>query len=196
MDVPILKPNIKKVFIYNILRILFATVIIIGISIFYSYFVGFDVFVPIFETFGVTFEIDTTMVLWGFVGAILVATVVILIVNYLILANVRYEFYPEKIVKYKTAFFILINSEDTSYGNISRVSYYHSGWINWLLRTGTVNVELTGTKKDNLGMEFIDDPQKISQYIQKCIVLYKSRYYAEHAEDYRLGKIMGREQYY
>lgn len=196
MDVPTLKPNIKKVFIHNILEVVSAAIVLIGISVLFNYFVGFDILTPIFETFGMSVEVNTTKVLLWFSGTALVVAAALLVVNYLILANVRYEFYPEKIVKYRTAFFIIINSEDISYGNISRVSYNYSGLINWLLKTGTVNVELTGTKKNNLKMEFMDDPQRVSGYVQRCIALYKSKYYAERTEDHRLGKIMGREQYY
>jgi hypothetical protein len=195
MDVPILKPNIKKVFIYDILKIISAAVVLIVFVLFFNYSVGSDVLVPIFETFGIVVEINTTTILLWFLAAVLIVAAALLIVDYLILSNVRYEFYPKKIVKYRTVFFILINSEDIPYGNIARVSYDYSGLINLLLKTGTVNVELTGTKKNNLKMEFIDDPPKVSQYIQKCIALYKSRYYAERTEDYRVGKIIDKQYY-
>jgi len=195
MDVPTIKPSIKKVFIYDIMKVLSAVFLLIALILFLNYFNAFDDLVPVFETLGMDFNINTTAVFVWFIGVALAIAAVLLTINYLILFNVRYEFYPDKIVKYKTAFFVLINSEDISYGNISRVSYDNSGLINWLLRTGIVNIELTGIKRDSLKMEFMDNPQNVIQYIQRCTTLYKSRNYAEHAENYKIGKIIDREQY-
>jgi len=78
--------------------------------------------------------------------------------------------------------FVLIDSKEVPYNNISRIGFGYEGFLNSLFKTGAITLELTAMKEKELKMEFIDNAEQVAKYIQKMIGEFKSRYYSDKKE--------------
>lgn len=193
MVFPEVKPNIKKVFLMNVIKVVSIALVVLLLVIFFFRIVGGDFFNEIFAAFDITIEAEFWhFVLWVIL-AIAVVTVIILTLNYLNLGNVRYELQPDRIVYYYNLSFVLLKSKEVPYGNIAKINFDYEGFLNSLFNTGTITLELTAMKEKEFKMEFIDNAEQVARYIQKMIQDYKSRYYAQRTEGYKVDTILNRE---
>lgn len=173
------KPNIKKVFLMNIIEIVSVALFIALLAVMFISLIGIEFFSEMLGMFGITSEVKLWHILLWFISAIVAVIAVILSLNYVSLGNVRYEFQKDKIVYYSCFLFVLINSKEVPYGNVSRISFGSEGFLNGLFKTGAITLELTAMKEKELKMDFIDNAEQVARYIQKMIGEYKSRYYSD-----------------
>lgn len=193
MPVPEIKPNIKKVFLMNVIKIVSVAAFISLLDILFVRIIGKDFFQDVLAGLNVTAEFSMWhFTLWSILAIVVIITVV-LITNYFVLGNVRYEFYPDKIIHYKSMLFVLLKSKEIPYGNIARINFDYEGFLNSLFNTGTITIELSAMKEKELKMEFIDNAEQVVRYIQGMIQNYKTRYYAQRTEGYRVDNIFNRE---
>src|SRR3989344_424189 len=120
------------------------------------------------------------------------SSIFLLLGNYLAARNLRYEFYQNKLIAYETAFLLFINSKEVPYQNIVRVSYNNDGIFNTIFNSGTIVLELSGMKENNIRIEFIDDPQQIVQYMQKLIRESMYVQQAQFIENSKIDNIINR----
>jgi len=193
MPFPEVKPNLKKVFLMNIITVVSIALVILLLIIMFSRIVGTEFFQEVAGGFGFDVEIELWHVILWFILAIVIVTLVILVINYFSLSNVRYEFQPEKIVYYRSLFFVLLNSKGIPYANIAKINFDYEGFLNSLFNTGKITIELTAMKEKEFKMEFIDNAEQVAKYIQKMIQDYRSRYYAQRTEEYKVDNIFKRE---
>jgi uncharacterized membrane protein YdbT with pleckstrin-like domain len=168
----IIRPNIKKIYLRNLFSIIGAVLLIIILLWITNILVGLDVFLVPFETFGdapTQFEIlfYPTLVIVGIILYLLIG-------NYLVNINVRYEFHEDKIIAYENVLLVFINSKEIPYQNIVRVSYNNNSIFNKIFNSGTIVLELSGMKEDKIKIEFIDNAKEIIQDIQNRICKFNS----------------------
>ena len=185
-----LKPNIKKIFLKNLFTVAGAILLIAIILLVVHFVVGLGIFMAIFETFGINIK-PFTIFLYSF-SVIIGISIFLLLGNYLVTGNLRYEFYQNKLIAYENALLVFINSKDIPYQNIVRVSYNNDGFFNTIFNSGTIVLELTGMKENKIELEFIDDIERTVQYIQNLIRESISTQQAQFTENYRIGNILNR----
>ena len=154
MKVKSIKPDIRKVFLVNLFKIFGAAILIVLVLVLLHFTAGLDMFIEIFATFGL--EIIAAEALVWFIIAIIVLSIVVLFVNYLVLLNVKYEFYEDKMVIYKNSMLIFTNSTDIPYRQISKVTFNADGFLNTLFNTGSVYLDLSTMGLPVMELEFID----------------------------------------
>ena len=84
--------------------------------------------------------------------------------------NLRYEFYKDKLIVYKNALLVFVNSKEIPYQNIAKTSYNNNGIFNSLFNSGTIVLELTGMRENKVELQFIDNVEQTMQYIQNLIM--------------------------
>ena len=90
------------------------------------------------------------------------------------------------------ALLVLINSSEIPYQNVIRISYNNNGIFNSIFDSGTIVLELSGMKENKVELEFIDNVEQITQYIQNIIRKFRSIQQAQFSENYRIGNILNR----
>ncbi len=186
MEAPVaeIKPNIKKAFISDIIVILVILVLIVGTLIYLNNVVGLGVFLDTFKEFGI--EISTGALLGWSIFLLLFITTIILILDYVALGKSSYMLYLGKLVCTKNIFIIQLKEETIPYANIVKISFNKKSIVN----TSELILELTGMKKDKVTIEFLDNAQQVAMQLQQLIRNYKSKYYAQYAQNYRYENIM------
>lgn len=177
----ILKPNIKRIFLFNLAKVLgFAFLLTLPILVL-KFMDLLNVFLEIGKEYGIV--ISPAKFVLFFILYVIGAVVVLLLINYVTLGSVRYEFYPDRMEMYISIMFVLIDSKKIPYTNISRVSVDKSDVV----------IELSGMEKKEIRMTYIDNPGQIAQYIHKMVVDASSRFYANKVRDYRFSKVLDQE---
>jgi len=193
MPFPDIKPNTKKVFLMNSVKVGSAALVVVLVAAVFIKLVGGEFLVEIFEGLGFSVEVKFWQVFLWFIVAVAGILAVLLVLNYITVGSLRYEFQPDKIVCYSCIFYILINSKDVPYENIVRINFDYKGFFNSMFNTGTITIELTAMKEREVKMEFIDNAEQVAKFIQRKVQEYKSQYYAQRAEEYRVDKVLSRE---
>lgn len=150
---------------------------------------GIDILFAPLEAFGIS--ISTASFVLGFLGISLVVFVGVLAENYLAFGNCRYEFYGDRVVAYRPAWLVLLDSTDVPYDNIVRVFCVHKGLFDTLFSTGTIVMELSGIHQKTLELPLISHSDDMAAFIQRIIQQAHDTRQAEAVEQYRIGKIMG-----
>jgi ABC-type sugar transport system permease subunit len=141
-----------------------------------------------FEVFNV--EVDTLKIVYIFIAAVFCIALVASALNYFSVKGVKYGLYKNRLKIYRTAFFLLLSSKEVSYENVFRVTYNNKGFFNKLFKSGCVVLELSGTKNKEAKLEFIDNPLKVSEYIQKLIQNYRQMQQAVFDERHKIESIL------
>jgi hypothetical protein len=185
---PPLRPNTKKIFSLNLIKLTIGLFGLIAALLFFESFVGLDVFTMVLEQFGM--ELETSELIFYIIAISSLGYVSLLTLNFIHLNSIRYEFFPDKIASHTVALFIMLDSKEVPYKNITRVSFETNGFIEGLLNTGNVVLDLSALKEKTMKIECVDNPQQVAEYIQKMINYYNTRAYARRIEDYNVGNIL------
>ncbi len=179
-----IKPNIKKAFLSNILFVSMIVAFLIGTLIYLNNIVGLDIFVTSFKEIGITLS-PTKLLTWSIL-LILFFTGLTLFLNYIVLANLTYTLYPDRMVFARTFFIVQLSDEEIPYSNISKISYESKA----ILDTSKVILDLTGMKRSQMVIDFIDQAPELVNQLQQAISSFRANYYAKYAQDYRYQNIM------
>jgi hypothetical protein len=185
-----LKPNIKKIFFKNLFSIAGSVALIIGILLVFNWLVGLDIFLVTFEAVGI--DIDSYAILLYLILVIVMVSIFLLLGNYLVARNLRYEFHQNKIIVYTNAFLVFINSKEIPYQNIVKISYSYNGIFNKLFDYGTIILDISGMKEDKIQLEFIDNVEQTVQYIQNLMRGFMYTQQAQFTENYKIDNILNR----
>ena len=186
MEAPIaeIKPDIKKAFISNIFRVAVIIALIIGTLIYLNVIVGLDVFLDTFALFGI--NISTSTVVFWFILITILATTILLILNYVNLGKLTYTLYPDKLTYGKSFFIMQTSSKSIPYVNIAKITYEDKSFLN----TSKITIELTGMKEPKLELDFIDNAAEVVRKIQELIQNYKANYYAQYSQKNKYQNIV------
>src|SRR3989338_10847563 len=186
----VLRPNIKKIHLKNLSTITGIVFLISIILLMLHLSVGLDVFLLVFEAFGIT--VNPSKVLLSAIVGILAVSALLMLGNYLAARNLRYELYQDKLIIYKNALLVFVNSKEIPYQNIVKISYNNNGIFNSLFNSGTIVLELTGMGENKVELQFVDNIQQTTQYIQNLIREYMNIQQAQFTENYKIGNILNR----
>ena len=186
----VLRPNIKKIHLKNLSTITGIVFLISIILLMLHLSVGLDVFLLVFEAFGIT--VNPSKVLLSAIVGILAVSALLMLGNYLAARNLRYELYQDKLIIYKNALLVLVDSKEIPYQNIVKISYNNNGIFNSLFNSGTIVLELTGMGENKVELQFVDNIQQTAQYMQNLIREYMNIQQAQFTENYKIGNILNR----
>lgn len=181
--IAIIKPNVKKQFILNLLFVFGVVSLIVVMIVYFETTVGFDVLFGSFEAIGVSLSPGRPITYAIFLTIIFGS--IFLILNYLTLSKIHYTLYKDKLVYAKSMFFAHIPDLEIPFSNISKVTFQKKA-----LNTGTITIELTGMKEPKVEMKFIDNPEEVVNRIHQLIQEYRARYYAKYTQEYKIQNIM------
>jgi len=187
-----LKPNIKKIFLKNVFKVISAVLLIIIFLFSVNYIFGSDVFLVPFESFDI--EVNPTKAILYPIFTVLVITIFLLLSNYAVTRNVRYELYNNKLILYKNMILILTKPKEIPFQNIVKISYNTNDIFDKIFNSGTIVLELSGMKESKVELEFIDNVEQTVKYIQSIIQNFRNIQQAQFAEKYKIGKIFDKYQ--
>ena len=185
-----LRPNIKKIFLLNMLKIGFAVGVIITAVAFLNYMIDIkEVYKGIQEGFsgiGIQFSppSQTQIIMWVTI-ALFGMGIFLMLFNYIALGKVRYIFYSNRLALYRSFLMIQVKEDMIPYSNIVKVSFEKA-----FPNTGNIALELSGMEQKEIKLQFIDNAVQAVANIQRLIQNYKASYYAQYAQDQRLGNIV------
>jgi len=185
-----IKPDLKKVFIKNLVIILTSVLSIILLLLFLNWQIGLDVLVEVLSVLNMA--VDSMQLMLDIIILLVVAGGAMLIGNYLVEKNVRYEIYKDKILFYETTALVFIGSREIPFQNIVKISYSREGMIDKILDSGTIILDLTGMKDTSVKLEFINDTEKTVQYLQNLVREYSQQQQMRYTE----RQIMNNPAYY
>ena len=183
-----LKPNVKKLCMLSSIEIMIVSAVTIGFAIWLDSVINFNQLFEIFQEFGAPPAQSSVLLRWLILIAIGL-TIIILILNYLTLGKVRYVFYEDKLIYYNNFLIMEISKTEIPYANITKVSVDQPNTI----KNADIKLELTGMKKKDIILKFIDNAAKVAAGIQNIINKYRANYYAQYARDYTLQKTAERD---
>ena len=183
-----IRPNLKKIFLKNLITILIFLLVLIGLGIYLEIQVGFDSFAPIFETFQIV--IDPTQLIIYTVVILFFLAFFLLMGSYLASKNVRYVLYDDKIVFKTTQALIMVNSAQIPLQNITRVYYKSDSLMNKLLNYGDIYLEISGMREGNIKAECIDDVKNTTEYIQRLLNEFHSFQQMRYQQNQNINTIM------
>src|SRR3989339_299524 len=171
MPADVLRPNIAKLFIISLLKFAGTALGIIIVIIVLHLFVGMEVFAESFGAIGVALpELGIDVGVLPSAGAVitLLAGVAIVIFaamgvyHYVLLTNLRYEFEDEQMKVYQTVAFLVLREQAIPYRNISRVSIAEDGVLAPILSSGSLTLELSAMKQQQVRLRGLDNPQQLA----------------------------------
>jgi hypothetical protein len=183
-------PNINKVFLKSLVYASGIIACIIVILIYLNNEVGLDIFMTVFETLGINIEPGSILII-----TILIAlgiTIVFLASKYLGIVNQRYEFYDNHLTIYEPTALVLLTHKDISYRNIVKISFNYEGFMNKLLNSGDITIDVTGMEDASVRMEVIDDARGLAEQLLRIVNEYRSLQQMQFEENRRIDGIMHR----
>lgn len=186
----VLNPNIKKIYLKNLFTVAGAVFLIAGFLLMLHLTIGLDVFLFVFEVFNI--EIDPLPLLLFAILGVVSISIFLLLGNFLVAKNTRYEFYQNRLILYKNTLLVFTETKEILYQNIIKITYNKDGIFNSLFNSGTIILELTAMKEGKAELEFIDNIEQTVQYIQKIITEFRNIQQAQFAENYKIGNILNK----
>jgi hypothetical protein len=184
------RPNNHKVFVRNIISVSGIAAIIILVLIYLDKMVGLDVFMMPLEMLGITINQSSILTISIFV--FLGASIIFLVLNYLNINNLRYEFYDDRIVLYESSALVFLTHKEISYKNIVKISFNYNGFMNKILSSGEIVIDVTGMKEGSMKMEMMDQTEELVAQLLKIIKEHNSLQQMQFEENYKIGKIMNK----
>ncbi|MGV8141955.1 MAG: hypothetical protein ACP5NW_05940 [Candidatus Woesearchaeota archaeon] len=184
----IIKPNIHKVFVKNLITVSGIAALIILLLVYMDKIVGLDVFLMPFESLGITVQGEN--ILMVSILIFLGLTVGILAVNYLNIINLKYELYDDHLRVYNSVAWLFMTNKEIPYNNILKMSYNYDGFMNKLLSCGDITIDLTGMKEGFVKLELLDRTEELMAELMKTINEYKSLQQMQFEENRKINNIM------
>ena len=182
------KPNVAKLFLENIIYVFGIAAVICIILIYLNNAVGLDVFLIPLEMLGIV--VDTQNVLVIMMSIYLAFAIVYLVFNYLSNANLKYEFYADRVRMYESTLFVFKTNRDIYFKNIVKISYNYKGFMNKILHSGEIVVDVTGMKEGFVKMVMIDQTEDLVNQLLKIVSDYNALQQMRFQENIKIGNIM------
>ena len=180
-------PNVKKLCILSSIQIIIVAGAIIGFVIYLDSIVDFQSMLDVFKEFGAPTMLFSPVITWFIIGGIAL-TILVLVLNYLTLGKVRYVFYEDRLICYNNFLIMEVSRTEIPYANITKVNVDEPNTI----KNANIKIELTGMKKKNVVLQFIDNAANVAAGIQNIIDTYRANYYAQYAQDYKMQQVAER----
>jgi len=188
--VKIVRPNIHKIILKNIIFISSILAGIIAVLIYLNNIVGLDAFMILFDTLGIVVDPKNTLIISILI--FLSLAIIFIIISYLRKVNVRYEFYKDKIKLYEPTALLFLTSQEISYSKIVKISYNYTGVMNKILNSGKIIIDVTGMKEGFCEMELIDQTPQVVEQLLKIVKEYNSLQQMQFEENNRINNIMNK----
>ena len=183
-----IKPNVKKIFILNIIKILLLLMVVVVVAVVIDIVTFFDALTEVLKIFNL--DIDTKLIEFSLIILAVIFSLTTLIINYLIVSSLKYEIQFDKIIYVNNAMFIFKNTMEINFRNVVKIYFSSKGLINQMFDTGSIIIDLTGLDKKNITLEFIDNIEQVTSYLQDVVNRYRAGMYSIEAERQKIGDIM------
>ena len=175
----VLKPNLKKVALLNVLKVTFSVIVILGVLFYLSVLVDLSIFA---FAFGIsTSELPSLPTLIGiFFVAILVTSIIAVIISVMSVGKKQIMFFSDRLEVYNNFHGFNLDQKVIAYKNISAVNV-ELNFNDHLMKTGTLVFQLTGTETKSISFEYVDNAEKYLPYVQKLLQNSTANYTADYA---------------
>ncbi len=188
-----LKPDVKKAFIFNIAKVGIAALVIIIIVVILQVTVGLNVFIELMDMLGLQVQ-ASSLLIWMSLVILLIAGALTGL-NWIILRDVRYEFYEDKLICFESKMLVLIHSFEIPFSNITRIRVDQGSFLDSLLDTGSLFLELSAMDKKEQQIEFIDDVQNVANAINQWILNFRAKQSIQIQSNMEINEILNQDQY-
>ncbi len=183
----VIRPNVGKVLVVNILRTLFVIFIGIAILVVLHLSIGLETFAIALEIFKISVSLSN--LLFALIVLMLAAFLIVIIASLLSVVRLKYVFGSEKMSVYKPVL-LFTSTKDISYRNITRVTFENDDIFNRLLNTGHVSLDLSNMGEKDLKMKYVDRPTEVANFVSEVIRAYQLKVQAEYTAKYRIRDIL------
>lgn len=166
-------PNLKKVFFIKFTKILLWAALVPLFAYMLNLIVGLDTFLIVLEAFKIKLDISIINISVTFIVAALFLALFSGFLDCIPLIGINYKFYKDKMTVARKE----SNLKEVPYKNISRVTYDNNGLFKTIFKSGTITLELTGLKDKVIKLEFVDNADQLSAYIQNFMDASKKEEY-------------------
>jgi len=181
------RSNLVKVMVSVLIKE-FAVIFIIAVLVFTLHLsLGLELFSEILEYFGIELDI-APILLFGF-GILAIISVIILLSQFMVARLTYLEIGADKIIVNKIGGFMSGVSDEVPYQNVVGLTYDDSGFINSILKTGSIIISLSGSRESKVTIRFVENAGQFAQEIQNLMNRFKSIQQSEFYEDYRYNNI-------
>ena len=181
-----IRANTYKDFFGSAVPIIFSTAVIIWLGIFLNDQV--DLASTLSDVSGTDPE-QTQGLGSAFIIVILGLGVVVLLLNYLNVMNIRYTLGEDYIKVKQPQALILHETKEVKFDNITRV-YVDKSLTSKILGGGDIVIELTGIKDKSVTLKCIDNPEQVMQFIMQKINEHKMQLQMQYQENKKISGIM------
>jgi hypothetical protein len=172
----------------NILYVFGIAALIILILAYLDSIVGLEVFLVPLEAFGIS--VNPNNILLTTIILFIAAAILFLVINYLNMTHIRYEFYDDRLKLYEPTLWVILIPREISFKNIVKISYNYAGFTNKLFKSGEIVIDVTGMKEGFVKMEVIDQAEELVEQLLKIVNEYNSLQQMQFEENQRIGNIM------
>lgn len=186
----VLKPNVKKVIMLNVGKVVLAVIVILGLIFYFSTLVDLSIFGDVFALSENELPKLSEVILNFSVGVVIAALLASLI-SYLSVSKREYMFFQDRMEKYTNFLIFNVNKIVIPLNNIARVRV-EKNTNDHLLRTGTVVLDLTGLEMKEIKLEYLDDAEKCVPYIQQLIDNTRAKFGMQYQFNQTIGDTLDR----
>jgi len=188
--VRVVRPNLLKIFFRNMIIIIVAVLLFIGLLLYIQVQIGLDSFsAPLLE---LGFQIDAAQVIVYTILIIVFGSALLLLGNYLANKSVRYEFYDGKVKVYETQVLVIITSKVISFDNIIKINYVNNGLMNKILDYGDISITLSGTGNSEQLLKYLDNVVANTEYFQQLLGKFNAMKQYRVVEEQKIQNIVSR----
>ncbi|MFH1589429.1 MAG: hypothetical protein ABIB43_02595 [archaeon] len=171
----IIKPNKSKIFFLisvNALLVLVLAILLLTI-------------IQFITDMGVLYQ-------WRILLMTLVVAVVI-VIKYFSIKGLKYVF-GETNLTIKKYFFIFFKTTKTvSYSNIAKVTIHDKGWLNSILNTGSIIIDVSRMGEKELKLKYIDNPKNFLKTIEEILRSFHVKTQTSYVEQYKIKKALDKD---
>ncbi len=178
-----IKPNMKKVFAFTTIKVVSVAVPILIIVAYLIYLIKIDTLKLVIQA--LTQSEDETLnagkTTLTFIGSILVVVGLFMLLTFLSYRKRYISFNLDSVEADK---------EKIPYDNVSKVNYDMAKLENMIFKTGTLSIDLTGTQKKEISLDFVDNVEYIVKLIEQMRYQYKAQKYTQYAAQKKVEGIL------
>ena len=191
----ILKPNILKSFIANIIKLLVSIGVVVIIMLIFNYFVQLEFLIGIMHQIGIEIKgLTSADILINFIIISFTGSVIFLSFNYILLKNTRFEFQNDKLMMQTPQVLIFLINRVIPYNNILNVSY-ETSLLDEFFQTGTLIISLAGMGESSVKIKYIENAGYSVSVVKRLVDNYRHIKQIQFENEKAIKSIVNMEVY-
>ncbi len=174
----IIKPNVKKVCLLNVLKVAAAVTIIVAVVAYSRSIFDFSVLTDVMNI-GQNELPSTSSLVASFAGAIVLSGLITFALSYMSASRRQYIFYPDRLEMDDNFLIFNLTKKEIPLTNIVSVNPQKKGEKS-LVGLGSIVLQLSGTQEKSVELEDLEQPGYYVPYIQKLLENVRQRMQSDY----------------